>query len=127
LPYPLGLSDDDPEDLITFVGAEAVPKWNEAQNARKFRRGRVTIEFFDLNRDELTRLRASHLLNTVWAQFKLAAMNDEQAKRRLRKLLLPQFPFISCTKQFLHICETDRAKAEDMTLRFEVIVDALRN
>jgi hypothetical protein len=124
LPYPLDPSDDDPEELITFDGAKAVPKWTEAQNVAKYRRGRVTIDFFDLNRDELTRFRAAHLLN-VWAQFQLAqGGNNEQAKRRIKKVLLPQLPFVSCTKQFLRVCETDRAKAEDMTLRFEVIVDS---
>ena len=29
LPYPLGTSDEDPEDLIRFEGAEALPRYSE--------------------------------------------------------------------------------------------------
>lgn len=127
LPYPLGLFDEDPEDLITFEGAVAEPKWSEAQNTDRFRRGRVTIDFFDLNRDELTYLRASYLLNTVWSLFQLAENGSEQAKRRMQSVQSPRAPFTNCARCFLRLCHTDRNKAAAMTLNFEIVVEALRN
>jgi hypothetical protein len=54
--YPLGSSDDDPEDLITFRATTAVPV--HAAGFRR-RRAEVMIDFFGLNaRDQLHRERA---------------------------------------------------------------------
>ena len=44
--YPVSNIDTDPERLITFEGIIAIPK---GRSGHRFRRGRVTIDFFDLN------------------------------------------------------------------------------
>ncbi len=122
LPYPLGVADEDPEDLITFDGATAVPKWTEAQNPAKYRRGRVTIDFFDLNREELEVKRAKHLLNSIWLMFKLSEAGDEQAKRLFAAAQTERAEFTACTKRFVEVCQASRAKAETMTRDFERLI-----
>lgn len=58
--YPIDESDDDPEDILTFIGTVAVPK---AKSGYKHRRGKVIIDFFDLNRRErLHREREAHII-----------------------------------------------------------------
>jgi hypothetical protein len=67
--YPLGLADDDPEELIRFRGTAAFPPDEDplldpeaTRDLHRNRRARVTIEFFGLNdREELRRGRAEKL------------------------------------------------------------------
>jgi hypothetical protein len=58
LPFPLGDTDSDPEELISFDGILAVPTSPDLVS-HEWRRAAVTIDFFALNeREELRRERA---------------------------------------------------------------------
>lgn len=58
--YPLGNRDENPAELITFVGINAVPR---ARRGVQRHRAQVTIDFFELNRrEELIRERAEDLV-----------------------------------------------------------------
>ena len=58
--FPFDSVDEDPEELIEFVGIQAVPK---RKNGPRWRRAKVTIDFFELNRrEELRRERAEVLV-----------------------------------------------------------------
>ena len=55
LVYPLGTLDTDPARIIRFDGVLAVPR---RKRGRDHERARVTIEFFQLNHQDLTSRRA---------------------------------------------------------------------
>jgi hypothetical protein len=80
--YPLGSADEDPEELIEFVGITAVPK---RKNGPRKRRADVTIAFFELNRrEELLRERAEVLVELDKALALLEGNNPEVRKREAR-------------------------------------------
>jgi hypothetical protein len=127
LVYPLGLLDEDPEDLIAFEGARAIPRHDAVADVRKWRRGRVMIDFFGLNRDGLLADRADWLVSAIWPQFLQAETGDETAKQRLENARKPTKRFTSCTRCFLNLCSTDRAAAEAMIPLLEKIVDTMES
>ncbi len=117
--YPLTTEEDDPEDLITFVGAEAFPKYSLHQDKRKWRRARVIIDFFGLNRDGLLEDRAAWLLEAVWPNIQRAEQGDSRAKSRLEKFCSERGQFTNCTRCFVNLCAEDRNEAENNILVLE--------
>jgi hypothetical protein len=80
--YPLGDLDEDPEDLIGFIGVNAVPK---KHNGPRWRRAKVTIEFFELNRrEELLRERSEQLVALDNALRVVESDPSEAAKENAR-------------------------------------------
>jgi hypothetical protein len=122
LVYPLGEEDEDPEELITFVGAEAYPKHALDADPRRFRRARLMIDFFGLNRDGLVADRADCLLD-IWSHVKLADTGDTFARRRLDRKRSVRAAFASCVRCFLALCATDRSRAGALIPELEKIVD----
>jgi hypothetical protein len=127
LVYPLGQLDEDPEDLIAFDGVRAIPRHNRTVDERKWRRGRVMIDFFGLNRDGLLADRADWLVSAIWSQFLLAETGDLAAIQRLENAKKPSKRFTNCTRCFLNLCATDRAAAEAMIPLLEKIVDTMES
>jgi len=79
LVYPLGIVDDDPEELIAFDGIVPIPA---TRSGHKFRRARVIIDLFQLEeREELRRDRIERLIDLDNA---LKCMNTgEETDRKL--------------------------------------------
>jgi hypothetical protein len=112
LPYPFD-NTDDPEDIITFDGAIAKPKYTDSENQWKYRRACVTIDFLGLNRDDLIYLRAKYLRNI------LANIGDEVECNRLSS---PEEPFTSCTKCFIASCKANPADIAHKKLLLDAII-----
>jgi len=127
--YPLGASDADPETLITFFGAEARPRSPEpgepGHNPSQWRRGRVLINFFGLNRDGLVYNRAWWLLNAVWPNFKLAELGDADGVKNVERARSERAPFTACSRRFLELCEEDRPEAAGLIPVLEEIISRM--
>jgi hypothetical protein len=112
--YPLGQTDDDPEELITFHGILPVPKF---KSGHRYRRARVTIDFFDLDtREELLRLRAE-VIQKIWLAFII--LNEQQASNEARKIaqqiidraLSSSIDQAACARAFYRLCQEDHKLA----------------
>jgi hypothetical protein len=116
--YPLGLADDDPEELIRFRGITAHPPAEDPlldpkarRNLHRNRRARVTIEFFGLNRrDELLWGRAEKLrdlekaltlINRGTATEKIAAQDD------IRRMTDGFSEHTACMRAMLRLYQSD--------------------
>ena len=126
LTYPLGNSDEDPEDLLTFEGAEAIPKPDPTDDPLRWRRGLVMIDFFGLNRDGLQFNRASWLLKTVWPDVKLMRAGDLEANDNVDWLCSEQAPFTSCAKCFVDACAADPSAPDRLLPVLRLIVGTVR-
>ena len=122
LVYPLG-DGDDPEDLITFFGAEAFPRYRPDEDQYKSRRGQVIIDLFGLNREPLVRNRAWWLRYCVWNIYTKAAAGDVLGMEDLELILSNRSSFVSCARRFVDLCRTDRAAAEAMLPALKRIVE----
>lgn len=123
--HTVGPNDADPEDLITFVGAKSEPIYQQDQDTKAWRRARVMIDFFGLNRDGLVERRAWWLLHAVWPNFKLAEQGAPEGGRNLARICSERAPFTNCAKCFLTLCETNRYLATSLLPEFEKIVESM--
>ena len=122
LVYALDAAEEDPEDLIHFVGVEAEPRYKADQDIRKWRRARVMIDFFGLNRDGLHETRALWLLRTVWPSVRWADSGDPEGIAALQELRKEYSQYASCTKCFLQLCESERPSAVGLLPVFNQIL-----
>jgi hypothetical protein len=108
--YPLGDSDIDPEELVTFVATTAVPK---AKSGFKRRRGQVIIDFFDLNkREQLHRERANMIILLGNALANVANDHgDETDEALIESLVQPIYPHTSCLRAYHKAWNEDQAFA----------------
>lgn len=111
LVYPLDVFDADPIDLIGFDGVVAVPKPDRETDYVRWLRASVIIDFFDLNRDGLQRMRASWLYYSIWSLVKLADAGDAEAVRNLQLARTARLQHANCAACFIDLCESDRAAA----------------
>lgn len=97
--YPFGDSDADPEELITFIATTAVPK---VKSGPKHRRGRVIIDFFDLNkREQLHRERASMIIILGNSLVSLAnGSGDDTDEELVARLVEPVYPHTNCLRAY---------------------------
>lgn len=120
--YPISLIDpDDPQDLITFKGVLAVPRYNEGPANE---RAVTTIKFFQLNHEDLTSRRAEEI-RTLWFALQLAEHNPQDKQLyddTIALMCSPQSPFSSCVTAFLTLSQTDYATAQTMA---RLIINAL--
>ena len=121
--YPISNVDDDPEELITFLGMVPVPI---APQGQKHRRARVTIDFFDLDiREELLRDRAV-LIKAIYIAFEDRSHPDplrrKSAEQTLRQIDLPVLEHRNCARSFYHLCQQDIATARQ---HFEAAIEYL--
>lgn len=129
--FPIG-NDDDPRDLIGFLGA--VP-FTKVKSGRKQRRAQVTIDFFrlgDPKREELFRDRFE-LIRNVWGQIKIvndatsAPEEQEDAKVTLEVLRSARSPHSSCANAFVQLFEKDPNKAFEVAREAAKYLAAPRN
>lgn len=113
--YPLGSLDDDPEELITFVGPLPVPR---ARSGHRFRRAQVTIDFFELDtREELLRERAEQIRSFYMALHLLETGGPSGravAQGAIRDHLSPRSPHSGCVRAFHALYQRDSSKAEEI-------------
>ena len=110
--YPISSVDpDDPEHIITFDGVLAVPVSNAGPD---YERAMTTIEFFQLNHQDLTSRRAEQIRH-LWTALTLSAASVEY-KKAAEKIILslcsPQNEFSACLNAYHHLYQADKAKAE---------------
>lgn len=117
LPFPLGDTDTDPEELIAFDGILAVPSSPDL-DSHEWRRAAVTIDFFALNeREELRRERAALMKGTYFA---LRFRDDdddvtrETARRWLTDIDTPGQPHANCLRSFVRLYRDDRPRAVEI-------------
>jgi hypothetical protein len=116
--YPIGDTDDDPEDLIEFYGTSPRPVAAEG-----FRRHRalVTIAFFELDdtgrRDNLYRDRALLIMGLFPLLQKTTqgtAAARAAAKKTVKEFLIPRLRHLNCAKSFQRLFDTDPTEANDI-------------
>lgn len=125
LVYPLGVFDEDPEDLLTFEGVTVFPTYTKTQHLWKWKRGQIIIDFFGLNRDGLHEARARWLLQTVWPNIVLAAQGNVDAASALELLRSEKSQFTNCVRCFLTKCEADLSVGEKMLPVFRKILSVM--
>ena len=114
--YPIGDIDDDPQELITFLGLNAI---SVKRTGPKRRRADVTIAFFRLNdsdREELFRGRAERLRELGTS---LETINDPGtsearktiAKRDIEQMIRPSSEHVSCVRAMIDLYEADTPQA----------------
>lgn len=108
--YPLGDTDENPENLITFLLTTAVPKH---QTGVLNLRGRVIIDFFGLNkRDNIHRDRAQMIgaIGTLLLERDRGAATPA-ALRILEHLSEPHIPHAGCVRAFKKLWADDAVAA----------------
>jgi len=118
--YPISDLDEDPEELITFLGMLPVPA---AGRGHRQRRARVTIDFFDLDiREELLRDRAI-LIKAIYIAFEDRQHSDPLRRRAAEQTLcqieLPMLEHRNCARSFYRLCQSDAAAARQ---HFEAVI-----
>ena len=123
--YPLGDLDEDPEEVLTFDGINPVPC---LRRGPRFRRVRVTIDFFELDeREELWRGRAGVIVSLFIA---LEALRQgdvplrERAAKAVAVLLAPTGEHTNCARSFRALYDRDRARATEIAERVQAYLDS---
>ena len=112
--YPIGDEDDDPADLITFVGILPIPRQHAGHD---FQRARVTIDFFRLAvRDELLRGRAEQIRALRYAHEKSLNASTvaarAEASEDLTIILSEYMPHTNCVQAYYQLLQNDPSKAD---------------
>jgi hypothetical protein len=126
--FPIGETDDDPEDMITFRGVLPVPT---KKSGPKYRRARVTIDFFDLDiRPELIEERA-RIIQNIWLAFMTISNrnSDEDLNAHARKIielaLSPSSPHANCARSFHKLCQKNRHEARQLKAHAQRILEEI--
>jgi hypothetical protein len=128
LVYPIGELDDDPAEVITFEGLNAIPV--KKTGPRK-RRADVTIQFFRLNiREELLRERA-RLLDSLGLH--LETINDPAAppnrvttaKKTVERMLRPSAEHSACVSAMTRLYVDDVTQARALIDAARAYLDSL--
>lgn len=112
--YPLGDLDADPADLIRFEGVLAVPAKTKGKN---FQRALITIEFFQLNHEDLTTRRAQ-IIAVLWRALRTvdaALLPDdlrEDSQEAIDAAMAAPGQFSKCARDFVALYETDKDTAD---------------
>jgi hypothetical protein len=108
--YPLGTSDEDPEELITFVATTAIPK---AESGYRRQRGQIIIDFFDLNgREELHQQRAEMISLFGGALLAISAGTANETDIAVAdSIFYPTWPHAACIRAFRRLWQENAAEA----------------
>jgi hypothetical protein len=111
--YPLDEVDDDPEELVTFIGITAIPA---SEIPEKRRRGQVIIDFFDLNgRERLYRQRANMIILLGYALATIDAGFDGPEDHLLvERISSDQYPHAACLRAFKRTWQIDQPLAREL-------------
>jgi hypothetical protein len=108
--YPVGNTDEDPENIITFTGTVARPV---APNGHNHARAAIIIDFFGLNeRDQLHIQRAETIErfgNALVAVADGRAMASDQTY--VANISNPLIPHAACLRAFKRLWDQDQAAA----------------
>jgi hypothetical protein len=118
--YPIGDFDDDPEDLIDWEGFVPVPKITESDDAFRFHRAQVNIEFFKLDQRHDVRRGCAEQICMVWDKF-LLMLNVPAEAAEARAFLEDyktnsMYTHVACIRAFLRLIATDAVKAKQVVL-----------
>lgn len=110
LPFPLGDSEEDPEDLITFIGWRPVPK---SEAVRK--RAEIVIRFFELDASEdLIEARCNAIV-AIYTYLRNRDRGDEEAKADAAQMLAlaasDRFEHANCARSFIRLYESNPEEA----------------
>jgi len=124
--FPLDSVDEDPEELIEFVGILAVPK---RKNGPRWRRAKVTIDFFELNRREELRRERAEVLVELDKAFAILESNPtvhrrNDAEEDIVRLRDDSSRHASCARCACNLYMQDRTKALQL---FQEARDFLRS
>ncbi len=123
--YPLGDLDEDPEEILTFAGVNPIPR---VRRGDRWRRARVTIDFFELDqREELWRERAEKIVALFLALETLQSgseRNRELAGRAIEVLLSSASSHANCSRAFRALYQEDRDRAEEIARAAQFYLDS---
>ncbi len=112
--YPLSDIDVDPYDLIRFDGVLAVPA---NKRGKKFERAVVTIEFFQLNHEDLTTRRAQ-VIAILWDALRTMDVRGlprdllDSHERGIELAMAGRSEFSACARDFVALYKSDNALAK---------------
>jgi hypothetical protein len=113
--YPIGDKSEDPESLIEFLATTAVPVF---KSGAKHRRGRVIIDFFELNlREQLHRERARMLIILGDALVRLETSPSQLDTRLVQSSLAPETPHASCSRSFERLWNSNQPIARQVLVK----------
>ncbi len=128
LVHPIGELDDDPQEIVTFLGINAIPA---KKTGPRRRRGDVTIAFFELDdREELRRERAE-LIDSLGHHLEVIHDPDATEQRKTRakttveRMLHPRARHSSCVKSMGELYMADVNQAEILIDAARVFLDSL--
>lgn len=116
--FPFGMEDtDDPEDLISWYGPNAKPRYQEVDDLQKFRRTMTTIGFFGLNELDLE-ARRREMLQNLYPLFKLETSSDAElsvfSRKRIEQFCSAKAEFSACARAFRKLYRDHQAEAEEI-------------
>lgn len=115
LVYPLGSSDADPEQILTFDGIIPVPV---SKTGKESLRAQVIVDFFELSSREELRYERSKIIFGLWVAHRLRLTGDpddrEFAKESIENLTSPVSPHTSCARAFLKLIDENPARAKEI-------------
>jgi hypothetical protein len=128
--YPIGDSDNDPEDLIRFHGTSPQPAF---ASGHKRHRALVTIEFFKLDdpnkRKNLIRERVMVILlmHSYLEKLKAPATTTEKAlaKTIVDRTTHPNAPHTNCARSFRLLFEKDPDEAKSIVEKAAQLLDSI--
>lgn len=111
--YPLGEIDDDPEDLITFIGTTAKPVHAAGD---KYQRGKVIIDFFGLNEREQLHKERARMISIFGPAFekKMAGLANANDLMVLETITASHLPHSACLKAFARLWASDAVSAKQI-------------
>lgn len=125
--YPVGELDDDPEEILAFIGLNPVPR---VKRGPRWRRAKVTIDFFELDqREELWRERADKIVALFLALEVLREGKDanrDLAVHAIETLTSPAGPHTNCGRSFLSLYREDRTRAAEIAQSAQDYLDSQR-
>jgi len=111
LVYPLGEGDCDPNDIVGFYGYRIIPARPLDRDA--FRRARITIDFFHLNRGALLWARALKIRELKIAlSLRDSGQGDRNAGEHIAYLLSPRSAHTGCLRAFYRLYQDNRNEAD---------------
>jgi hypothetical protein len=111
---PLDAADEDPENLIDFLGP--IPRPRSLHGASRLR-ALAVIEMFGLADEDLVRDRCESVLAPMWGQYlnrNAPGRAGEVARDNIRLLCEPSSAHTNCAKAFFRLCTTDEPLAEQL-------------
>ncbi len=120
--YPIGDFDDDPENLIDWEGFVPIPKIAKSDDAFRFHRAQVNIEFFKLDGRHDVRRGCAEQIRLVWRTFLLLKIPEEkpQAQAFLEACKTDSsLTHAACVRAFLRLVASDVQKAKQVVLAAE--------